>query len=193
MTTWSWWRGQKKAPFPNERFTPSTLKALKDFFQSFGAKAYIAKWSLFFKVYNCDTDSTQINRPGRNIRMYYWTSFESRQIVVHILTLLLVPFASKLFNYSWHNESLKINKSLSWKENVGDLAILPNVQRLTVPCQEYLTDLGAKCAKRSVKIWNANFYKSLFKYILLYMNGQLTVKNSFRSHVWLILVEYVLV
>ena len=38
-------------------------------------------------------------------------------------------------------------------------------------CREKLTNLDAKCSKRSVKMWTTNSYMSFFKNILLYMNG----------------------
>ena len=42
------------------------------------------------------------------------------------------------------------------------------------PGLENLTNLDAKGAKRSAKMWATNFYKSFFKNILLYMNGRLS-------------------
>ena len=43
--------------------------------------AIIKPLILFRKVYHCATDSTKINRPGHNIRMY-WTNF--RQPTAHV-------------------------------------------------------------------------------------------------------------
>ena len=37
-----------------------------------------------------------------------------------------------------------------------------------LPCRQKLTNLDAKGAKRSIKIWTTNFYKSFFKNMLLY-------------------------
>ena len=34
-----------------------------------------------------------------------------QNLVAHILTLLLAPFASKLVNYSWHSEFLNFRKN----------------------------------------------------------------------------------
>ena len=47
---------------------------------------------------------------------------------------------------------------------------------------EWLTDLDAKGAKRSVKMWATNFYKSLFKNILLYMNCRLSKIRSVHTY-----------
>ena len=65
------------------------------------------------------TDLIKNNRPGHNIRMY-WTNFwqptvhvqkmflkKLLKFVVHLFTLLLVPFAPKLVNYSRHHKSIK--------------------------------------------------------------------------------------
>ena len=41
-------------------------------------------------------------------------------------------------------------------------------------CPPNLTNLDAKGAKRSVKMWATNFYKSFFRNVLLYMNGRLS-------------------
>ena len=38
-------------------------------------------------------------------------------------------------------------------------------------CLEKLTNFGVKGAKRSVKVWTTNFYRSLSKNILLYMSS----------------------
>ena len=70
------------------------------------------------------TDSTKINRPGYNIRMY-WTNFWQPTVhvqqnmfektlikwVVHTFTNLLAPFVPKLFNYLRHSKSLNIRKN----------------------------------------------------------------------------------
>ena len=46
-----------------------------------------------------------------------------------------------------------------------------------------LTNLDAKGAKRSVKMWATNFYKSYFKNILLYMSiEQSAVKKPFSIY-----------
>ena len=44
------------------------------------------------------------------------------------------------------------------------------LQRLAVPRMIGHANLDAKGAKRSVKMWNTNLYKSFFKNILLYMD-----------------------
>ena len=43
--------------------------------------------------------------------------------------------------------------------------------------------IEAKCAKRSVKMWTTNFYKSFFENILLYMNGRLSKIRSVHTYV----------
>ena len=97
-------------------------------------------WKNSFRYRFSNTDSTKINRPGHNIRMY-WTNFWQPNVhiqqntlkiklllklVVHIFTLLLPPFASKLVNYSWHSEILnfrKNSKSTTFSFENSDLTI----------------------------------------------------------------------
>ena len=43
--------------------------------------------------------------------------------------------------------------------------------------------MSAKGAKRSVKMWTTNFYKSFFKKFLLYINGRLSKINLFSTYV----------
>ena len=96
----------------------------------------------------------------------------SWKLVVHIFTLLLAPFAPKLVNYL---RRLKINKSLSSKEFF----------RLFKDslCRKWLTNLDAKGAKRSLKMWNTSFCKSFFKNIALKMNGGLSKIRSVHTYV----------
>ena len=49
-------------------------------------------------------------------------------------------------------------------------------------CREYLTNLGVKGTKRSVKICTTIFCKTSFKNILLYMNGRLSKIRSVHTH-----------
>ena len=67
---------------------------------------------------------------------------------------------------------MKIDKSLSSKENVVDFGILSNVRVKQNIFEKPLypsfgPDLGAKDDKRSVKMCPTNFYKRFFKNILL--------------------------
>ena len=96
------------------------------------------------------TDSTKINRPGNNIRMYWpnfwWSTLHVQQIflkklllkfVVHIFTLLLTPFCVQIgqsFEARWvfkHSEEFR-----NWRHFASIAAIcrFSNIlQRLTVP------------------------------------------------------------
>ena len=97
-------------------------------------------------------------------------------MVVHIFTLLLAPFASKLVNYSRHSESLNIRKN----SEIDDIFL--RRQRFVdfqthykdCLCLEWLTNLVVEGAKRSLKMWNTNFYESFSKSILLYMSSRLS-------------------
>ena len=106
-------------------------------------------------------------------------------MVVYIFTLLWAPFAPKLVNCSQHSESLNIRKNceisdifLRWQRFVDFQTYFKDSL-----CLEKLTDLGAKGAKRSVKMLTTNFYKSFFKNILLYMNGWLSKIRSVHTYV----------
>ena len=48
--------------------------------------------------------------------------------------------------------------------------------------REWLTNLDAKGAKRSVKMWTTNFYKSFSKNILLYMSSRLSKIRSVHTY-----------
>ena len=50
-------------------------------------------------------------------------------------------------------------------------------------CRKYLTNLDAKGAKRSIKMWSTNFYKISFKNILPYMNSRLSKIRSVHTYV----------
>ena len=58
---------------------------------------------------------------------------------------------------------------------------------LRILCREanvlYPTNLDAKGAKRSVKMWHSNFYKNFVKIILLYMNSGLSNIRSLHTYV----------
>ena len=49
-------------------------------------------------------------------------------------------------------------------------------------CLQKLTNLDARGAKRSVKIWATNFYKSIFKNILLHKNSGLSKIRSVHTY-----------
>ena len=87
---------------------------------------YFWFWSDFYflTIFRTTTNSTKINRPGHNIRMYYVLNEFSiadcsymynkiflekllQKFVLHLFTLLLAPFTPKLVYYSRHSESLK--------------------------------------------------------------------------------------
>ena len=50
-------------------------------------------------------------------------------------------------------------------------------------CVQLLTNLDAKCFKRSVKMWATNCYKSFFQKNVV-VNERLDVKNTFSNYVW---------
>ena len=107
------------------------------------------------------------------------------KFVVHIFTLLLAPFVSKLVNYSRHSESLNIRKNSEiddiflWNQGFDHF---PTFFKDSL-CLEKLTNLDVIGAKGSVKIWATNFYKSFFqKYFDVH--EQSAVKNSFSTHLW---------
>ena len=126
------------------------------------------------------TDSTKINRPGNNIRMYWpnfwWSTLHVQQIflkklllkfVVHIFTLLLTPFCVQIgqsFEARWvfkHSEEFR-----NWRHFASIAAIcrFSNIlQRFTEPRK--IDNLDAKGAKRSVEMWATNFYMSFSKII----------------------------
>ena len=110
----------------------------------------------------------------------YWTNFW-----VHIFTLLLAPFAPKLVKYSRHSESLNIRKNceiadifLQWQRFLDFQTYFKDLL-----CLELLTNLGAKSAKRSAKMWTIRFYKSFFKNILLYIRSRLSKIRSVHTYV----------
>ena len=51
------------------------------------------------------------------------------------------------------------------------------------PCPEWLTNLDAKGAKRSVKMWTENFYKTFSKNILLYLSSRLSKIRLVHTYV----------
>ena len=137
------------------------------------------------------TDSTKINCPAYNIRMY-WTNFRQPtahvqqdifgktliKICSYIFTLLLAPFASKLVNYSRHSESLKY----VWKStNRSHRRKMSSISEFFIMfkdslCRDQLTNFDAKGAKRSVKMCIMCNTNSFLKNIS-------AVKNSFSAYV----------
>ena len=59
-------------------------------------------------------------------------------------------------------------------ENGQIVAIEGKCRRFRNSSEFLKTNLDAKGAKKSVKMWTTNFYKSCFLNSLLYMNGQLS-------------------
>ena len=47
-----------------------------------------------------------------------------------------------------------------------------------------MTNLGAKVAKRTIKMWTISLYKSFFKNILLYINGRTSKTRSVHPYVF---------
>ena len=134
-----------------------------------------------------NTDSTNENRPGHSIRMY-WTNlwqptapiqlnvFEELQykFVVHIFTLLLANFTPKLVSFSKHSEPLKyvLKSTISCLRR--DMSSISEFYWMFKDSlwREYLTNFVAKGAKRSVKMLTTYFCTSFSKNILLYMNSR---------------------
>ena len=87
----------------------------------------------------------------------------------------------QLFAAQWLFETcLKFNKSLSSKENVDDFAILPNVQRLTVP--RIIDQFGHKSCQKKRKDVDYQLLQELFqKYSVVH--EQLAAKNWFSTTV----------
>ena len=57
-------------------------------------------------------------------------------------------------------------------------------------CLKYLTNFDAKGAKRSVKKWTSNFYKSFFKRKFLYKNSRLSKIRLVHKYVMIWTVYY---
>ena len=102
-------------------------------------------------------------------------------------TLLLVPFVSKLVNYSrcaqWaFEEYFEIDKSSFSMENVVDFELLRIF--LKYPLRfEKLTNLNKKGTERSVKIWPTNFCHRFSKNFLVYMNCRQSKILSLHANV----------
>ena len=126
------------------------------------------------------TDSTKINRPYVLNRIFdsrlfmYNKIFLELKFVVHIFTLLLASFASILVTYSRHSESLNIRKNSEIDDIFLGRQLIVEYQTYFKDslCLQKLTNLDAKDAKRSVKMWTTNFYKSFPKNMLLYRFNQ---------------------
>ena len=86
----------------------------------------------------------------------------------------------QLFETHWVFEvCLEIDKSLLSKENVCDFAILPNVQRLTVP--RLIDQFGRKRCQKKRKDVDYQLIKEFFqKYFVVH--EWLMVKNSFSTY-----------
>ena len=98
--------------------------------------------------------------------------------------LLLAPFASKLVNYSRHSDISNFQKNSKF-----DVIFLQKQRFYRFQtffkdsmCLQKLTNLDAKDAKISVKMWATNFYRSFFKNVLLYMNGRLSKISSVHTY-----------
>ena len=108
-------------------------------------------------------------------------------LVALIFTLLLAPFAFKLVNYWRHSESLNIRKN----SEIDDIFLRRQLNKLIVDFKTYfkdslylqLTNFGVKGAKRSVKMWTTNFYRSFSKKFLLYMSSRLSKICSVHMYV----------
>ena len=105
--------------------------------------------------------------------------------VVHIFTLLLTPFASKLVNYSRHSESLNLQKNSEIDDIFLQRQLIVDFQTYFKDslCLEQLTNFDVKCVKRSVKMWTTHFYKSFSKNILLYMSSRLSKIRSLHMYI----------
>ena len=71
-------------------------------------------------------------------------------------------------------------KSLNLKENVVDFESFGKLK--VSPCLEWMANLDAKGAKRSVKMWGTIFCKNFCKYSIVHELS--AVKNSFSTYVW---------
>ena len=86
----------------------------------------------------------------------------------------------QLLEAQWVFEKcMKTVKSLFSKENAVDFDFFRKF-KISL-CLEYSTNLDAKGAKRSAKVWATNFYQIFFKNILLYMNGRLSKIRSVHT------------
>ena len=120
-----------------------------------------------------------------------------QKFVLDIFTLLLASFAPKLVNYSRHRDSLRYvwkSTNRSYRSKMSSISEFFRMFKDS-SCLEKLTNLDAKFAKRSVKIWTTDFYKSFSNIcMLLYMNGLLSKFRLVLTYVMpgrFILVEYV--
>ena len=102
--------------------------------------------------------------------------------------LLLAPFAHKLVNYSTDSTHSEYLMYVRKSTNRCDQRKMSSISEFFIMfkdslCRDQLTNVDAKGAKRSVKMWTANFYKNVFKNILLYMNGRLSKTHSVHTYV----------
>ena len=97
----------------------------------------------------------------------------SQKVVVHIFTLLLAPFVSKLVMYSRHSESLNILKN-----SESDNIFLHKFFKDSL-CLQKFTNLDTQGAKRSVKLWATNFYN-------FFLNRYVVVqkRSAVKNYVW---------
>ena len=119
--------------------------------------------------------------PAKNIGMYTKIFLKklSYKFLFLIFTLLLASFAPKSVNYSRHSNPLKyLWKSTNHRRRRKMSSISEFFWMFKDSlCREWLTNLDAKGAKRSVKMWIKNFYISFFLK-LLYMNSGLSKIRS---------------
>ena len=115
----------------------------------------------------------------------FLTACSSRRFVVHIFTLLLVPFASEFVNY------------LNCSQSSASLKILNNSKSATFSVEKYFSK--THCASNStvgqfghkrlpkekmlLKMRSTTFYKDFSKYSLLYINYCRLSKNFFATYV----------
>ena len=105
------------------------------------------------------------------------------KFVVYIFTFLLTPFASKLVNYSRHNEPMKFvwkstNRFYQRKMSLISEFFWMFDYSLWL---EKMTNLDPKSAKRSVKMRAINFYERVFKNGLLHTNCGLSNIRSVHN------------
>ena len=88
----------------------------------------------------------------------------------------------QLFAAQWvfqQSEEFEIDDILLWWQWLVDFQTV--LQRLTVSWT--INQFGRKRCQKSVKMRTRNFYKSFFKNVLLYMNGQLSKIPSVHMYV----------
>ena len=139
------------------------------------------------------TDSTKINPPGYNICMY-WTNVHVQQ---NVFWISLIEVSSPHFYASFGTFCVQIGQLLGaqWVfKHSKEFRNRLHFPSKTVNCRfstyfkdslsfQKLTNLEAKGAKRSVKMWSTNFCLSFFKIIMLYTNFGLTKNRSIHTNI----------